>query len=111
MDALTLVLALVAVVMLAVGGYLAVNVPRAIRQAGSSVIVRAFGALLLGGVAIGLLGLGGAILAALVGAAAVTVWLSLAFTAGALAFALAALGFILYAVWRRVAGKQRTAVR
>lgn len=111
MDVLTLVLALASVVMLALGGYLAVGVPRAIRQANDPVIVKALGVLLLGGGASALLSMGGALMAALVGAAGVAVWLGLAFMVGAGVVALSVGGFTAYAVGRTVAGKRRTPVR
>jgi hypothetical protein len=105
MDVLAAVLTLAAVAMLALGGYLAVSVPRVIREAGgSAIVVRALGTLLLCGGSGALLGLGGAILAALVGAAAVAVWLDTVFLAGTGVAALSALGFTIYAVWRAVAG-------
>ena len=95
------VLVLAAVVPLVLGGYLAISLPTAIRQSGDSILVKILGSMMLGGGACGLLGLGGAIIAALVGAATVAVWLGIAFFVGTGVVALSVLGFTTYGIWRR----------
>ena len=111
MDVFTLVFALAAVVMVVLGGYLVVSVPRAIRNSDDSVFVKTLGVMLMGGGGISLLGLGGAILAALAGVASVAIWLAITFMAGAGVVALAVVGFTAGAVWRTVTSKRRTSVR
>jgi hypothetical protein len=109
MDIPVPVLVLAAATMLAVGGYLAVGLPRAIRQPGGSVLAKILGAIMLLGGACGLLGLGGTIIAALVGAAPVAMWLGTTFFVGAGAVALSVLGLVMLAIWRRLVVKERTA--
>jgi hypothetical protein len=105
------VLVVAAVVMLVLGGYLAVRLPMSIHEAGGSVLVKILGGMLLGGGASALLGLGGAILAALVGAASVAVWLGMAGFVGTGVATVSVLGFLAYAVWRMLADRRRTAGR
>lgn len=109
MDIPVPVLVLAAVTMLALGGYLVVRLPIAIRQAGGgSVLAKTLGAMMVLGGACVMLGLGGAIIAALGGAAPVALWLGMAALVGAGVVALSVLALVALAVWRLVVVKQHT---
>jgi hypothetical protein len=96
-------LVVVAVTMLVVGVHLAASLPKAVRQRDGSVLARMLGPMKLLGGAGGLLALGGAIIAALVGAAPVAIWLGKAFFVGAGLVALSTLALVALAIWHPLA--------